>query len=74
MVNEHLSAILLDKQAMFDKVWEPWIKYLSDPSLIVRDQTGSYYGVHFLLLGTLSSFPPLFLWITAFPIPVVLGR
>ena len=31
MVNERLAAILLDKQAKFDVVWEPWINYLSDP-------------------------------------------
>lgn len=30
MVNERLSTILLDKQVWFDKIWEPWIKYLLD--------------------------------------------
>lgn len=25
MINERLSVILLDKQARFEKIWEPWI-------------------------------------------------
>lgn len=30
MVNERLLAGLNDKIAFFDKIWDPWIKYLSD--------------------------------------------
>lgn len=29
MVNECLSAILHDKIGYFEKIWDPWIKYLS---------------------------------------------
>lgn len=29
MINERLSAILLDKQRAFDRIWEPWWTYLS---------------------------------------------
>lgn len=29
MINERLSAILLDKQRVFDRIWEPWLTYLS---------------------------------------------
>lgn len=41
MVNECLSAILLDKQALFDKSWELWIKYLSDALRDVYDALDS---------------------------------
>lgn len=41
MINEHMSAILKDKMRMFEKVWDPWVKYLTRDPRFIPD-TGSF--------------------------------
>lgn len=58
MVNEHLLAILNDKIAFFNKIWDPWIKYLSDASSDVyntvsldRIEYTSFFALLFLTIS-----------------------